>query len=164
MNKRLKQISLTLMLMIIIGIIIPTNVSAQGVYSRTVEYIGDGIICETIIEETPTINAPDLGRSSSTKTKSGSKTVTYQNGAGQTLWSVKVTGNFKYNGTTSSCTSSTVTATSSNSTWKISNKSSSYSGNTAKATATGKQYSGKTVIFTLTKTVGISCSKNGTLS
>ena len=46
---------------------------------------------------------------------------------------------------------------------KIASKSSSRSGSTASATATANLYKGSKVIKTSTKTVKLSCSKNGTL-
>jgi hypothetical protein len=123
-------------------------------------YLSDGSSIETVIE-IPKSSAL-LRAASSTRT--GSKTVNYKNSAGVVLWYVKVTGAFTYNGSTSTCTSSTVTATSNSSLWKISSKSASKSGNKATAKATAKQYKGSTVIGTITQTVTLTCSAGGTLS
>jgi len=169
MNKKLRSFSLVLIMIIAVGFVTPLNISAQEttleITSKTIEYLGDGIICETIIEEIPMDNSAMASRSSSIKTRSGSKTATYKNASsGATLWSVRVTGNFRYNGTTSSATSSSVTATSLHNLWKIPSRSSSYSGNTARATATGQQYSGNSIIFTATRTVSLSCSRTGVLN
>ena len=71
---------------------------------------------------------------------------------------------FRYNGITSSCISSSVTTTLSNNLWKISSRSSSYSGTTARITATGQLYNGKNIILTATRTVSLSCSKTGVLN
>lgn len=97
-------------------------------------------------------------------TKSGTKTTYYKNASGTTLWWVKVTGTFTYNGTTSRCTDSSVSASAPASAWRIANKSASKSGNSATATATAKKYINGEVVATITKSVTLSCSKYGTLS
>lgn len=58
-------------------------------------------------------------------------------------------------------TSKTITASR---TAKYASKNSSRSGNTASATATANLYKGSKIIKTTSKTVKLSCSKNGTLS
>ena len=81
------------------------------------------------------------------------------------LWSVTVTGNFSYvKGKSSKCTSSSVSAVSYSASWKISNKSSSKSGNTATASATVLQYSGTRPVNSVTRKVSLTCDVNGILS
>lgn len=99
-----------------------------------------------------------------TSTKTAKKTSYFKNSSGTNLWSVTVTGTFTYNGSTSSCTSATVSAASYNNNWKISTKSSSKSGNTASATATAKYYLDGSLISTHKNTVKLTCDKNGNLS
>ena len=101
---------------------------------------------------------------STSKTITASRTAKYITSSGTVLWSVTVTGTFTYTGSTSKCIASQVSASSNNSNWKIASKSSSRSGSTASATATAKRYNGSNVVQTSTKTVKLSCSKNGTLS
>lgn len=98
------------------------------------------------------------------KTITASRTAKYVTSSGKVCWSVTVTGTFTYNGSTSKCTASKVSASSNNSNWRIASKNSSRSGNTASATATAKRYNGSNVVQTATKTVKLSCSKNGSLS
>ena len=62
-------------------------------------YYENGYYYETIVT---TINS--VARSA----KEGSKTVYCKNSSGKTLWSVTVNGTFTYNGSTSSCTSASV--------------------------------------------------------
>ena len=64
-------------------------------------------------------------------TRSGSKTRSYKNSNGKTIWSLKVNGDFTFNGKTASCTKATSSVTSNTSLWKFSNKSASKSGATA---------------------------------
>ena len=86
---------------------------------------------------------PGIQPFSATQTKSGSKTQRYVNSSG---------------------TSTDVTAGSNSSAWKVTNKSSWKSGNTGYASATGHQYNILGMeTNTLSRTVSISCTKNGTL-
>jgi len=121
------------------------------------ETFDDGSYIEIIIDEGNT-----SARTSITK----KKTATYKGSDGTALWSVTVTGTFNYNGTTSSCTSSSVETKSYVSNWKLSNKKASKSGATASASVTAKLYhsNGTTVLRTINKTVKLTCDKNGKLS
>jgi hypothetical protein len=141
--------------------------SSDG-YSYQIEYeqFEDGSYCETIIEteQTAIDSGVSIMAASATSTKSGTKTVNYKNSSGVLQWYVKVAGSFTYNGSTSTCTSSTVTAAAPSDNWKISSKSAGKSGNQAKGAATAKLYSGSSVIQTVSKTVILTCSKTGALS
>jgi hypothetical protein len=125
-------------------------------------YLDDGSYYVTTIDES--VPGDMLQAASSTSTKTGSKKTTYYNSSGGALWYVKVTGTFTYNGTASSCTSSTVSAASQVSAWVISSKSATWSGNQATGKATAKRYNGLTVAQTVSKTVILTCSKTGALS
>lgn len=134
--------------------------ATDSVLSAYTEYFENGDSFEvTVIQH----NDEYLLRANS-KTKSASKVGKYRDSNGTVLWSVTVTGTFTYNGSTSKCTASKVSASSNNSNWRIASKNSSRSGNTASATATAKRYNGSNVVQTATKTVKLSCSKNGSLS
>ena len=130
----------------------------ENVESVTVEYLEDGSCYETIITVDDTASG-DSGIMSTAKTKTGSKKASYKSKSGDVLWYVKVTGKFTYNGSTSKCTSASATAASNSSSWKITDKSSSRSGNEAKASATAQR---KGVDYH--RTVTLSCSKTGKLS
>lgn len=134
--------------------------AADSVLSTYTEYFENGDSFEiTVIQH----NDEYLLRANS-KTKSASKVGKYRDSNGTVLWSVTVTRTFSYNSSTSKCTASKVSASSNNSNWRIASKNSSRSGNTASATATANLYKGSKIIKTATKTVTLSCSKNGTLS
>lgn len=136
----------------------------QPVYASdavtTVEYLDDGSRYVTIIEDVPT----DTIQTFSTTTKTKSKTAYYESSSGERLWYVRVTGTFTYGNGTAKCTSSTPSAAAQNATWKVSNISGSKSGNSASATATGKQYYAGKVIDSKTKTVTLTCSPTGVFS
>lgn len=99
-----------------------------------------------------------------TNSITGKKTASIKNSSGSILWSVTVIGTFTYTGSKAICRSSSVSAQSNDSRWKISSKSHSKSGNTATATASAKYYLDGSVISTQTKTVKLTCSASGKLS
>ena len=116
--------------------------NAAVIVKQNIEYLPDGSYYETTI---------------TTKEDTSS--------SGAKLWSVTVTGNFSYvKGKSSKCTSSSVSAVSYSASWKISNKSSSKSGNTATASATVLQYSGTRPVNSVTRKVSLTCDVNGILS
>ena len=96
--------------------------------------------------------------------KNATKTTTYKNSNGESLWYAKVTASFYYDGSTSSCTSSSASGGSYVSTWKILSKSSSRTGNVGSATVTAGSYYVGILIGTITETVTLACDKNGNLS
>jgi hypothetical protein len=157
----MKRVFLVLSLISALVLVSATSIFATEEETVVTEYFPDGSYLEVAVAD----ESSPFSLFSATSTKSGSKTATYKNSAGDSLWSVKVSGTFSYNGTTASCTSSSVTATSYSSYWSIASKSASKSGNTATATATANQYSSfGIVIATVTYTVNLTCSANGTLS
>ncbi len=148
MKKLLLGLTLVLML------ILPTNINAlEENYNTT--YYENGYYYEISISVTNSV-----ARSA----KEGSKTIYCKNSAGKTMWSLTVKGTFTYNGSTSSCTSASASTSITDATWKITNKSSSKSGNTAKATATAICYLNGNPINSATKTVNLKCSASGKLS
>lgn len=134
------------------------EITGETVESVTVEYLEDGSCYETVITVDDNENG-DSGIMSTAKTRTGSKKTSYKSKSGAVLWYVKVTGKFTYNDSTSKCTSASATAASNSSSWKITDKSSSRSGNEAKASATAQR---KGVDYH--RTVTLSCSKTGKLS
>jgi hypothetical protein len=132
-----------------------------------VTYLSDGsrVVTEIFVEPSLAATSQDiLAAASSASTKSGSKKVSYENSSGTLLWYVKVSGTFTYNGSTSTCTKSTVSTSAPASNWKISSNDSGKTGNQAWATATAKRYNGSTVVQTVSRTVTLTCSKTGVLS
>lgn len=126
-----------------------------------IEYLSDGSYCLTEIHED---SVPSLELFATNRTRTASKTTKYYSSSGNTLWYVKITATFTYNGTTSSCTSAFATADSYSSVWKISRKSASKSGNKATAAATATQYANSKPVSSHTRTVTLTCNKNGNLS
>lgn len=157
----MKKILITLALFMCILPMNTSKVSATNLITErivSIEDLGNGYSITTSIVEDEMI-----ATNRSTKTKSGYKKVTYAHDD-TVLWTVQVNGMFSYTGTSAVCISSTVTTTCPSSAWKISNKSSSKSGNTAYASATGKQYLLGICIQTVNRTVSLKCSNTGVLS
>lgn len=74
--------------------------SAETVYSNNDE----SLYCVTVIEESEELPVSTYSLYSTTKTKTGSKTVYYKDANNNTLWYVKVTATFSYNGKTATPT------------------------------------------------------------
>lgn len=126
--------------------------------NSSIEYLDNGdYLVITITQDSA------LAATRSTKTTSGSKKVSYMHND-TVLWTVTVSGKFSYTGSTATCTSASVSTTCPSSSWKVTNKSSSRSGNTAIARATGKNYLLGVCIQTVDRTVKLSCSSSGKLS
>lgn len=160
MKRTFKFITALLLSSSIICTIIPHEIIHAQTITISKEIVSDNLYCITEICETPN---SEINLFSSSQTKSGSKTQRYVNSSGATLWYVTVHAFFTYNGSTSSCTSTDVTAGSNSSAWKVTNKSSWKSGNTGYASATGSHILSNSEITSTTRTVSISCTKNGTL-
>lgn len=111
-----------------------------------------------------TLVSPNSLSVSTSSTRTGKKTSTYYSSSNTKLWSVTVTGTFSYNGSTSVCTKSSVSTTIYAPTWKVKQSSSSKKGYTASASATVSQYLNSTATSTITRSVSLSCDKNGKLS
>lgn len=153
--KKIKKLCLSLILTVIF-IAQPLSVMAEPVASPQItrEYLADGSYFETVITS---------DTASRSTVKNASKTTTYKSSSGESLWYAKVTANFYFDGTTSSCTSSSASGESYVSGWKILSKSSSRTGNTGSATVTAGAYYVGILVDTYTKIVTLSCDKNGNL-
>ena len=121
----------------------------------TREYLDDGSYFEIVI--TSNSNARST-------IKNASKTATYKNASGQSLWYAKVTANFYFDGSTSSCTSSSASAGSYVNVWKILSKSASRTGNVGSATVVAGAYLNGAFVDSHTEIVTLACDKNGNLS
>lgn len=156
MKKKIRVIFLSLILSVVF-ISQPLSVMADStsVTQVTREYLEDGSYFETVIESD--------GNARST-IKNASKTSTYKNASGQSLWYAKVTASFYYNGSTSSCTSASASGGSYVDVWKILSTSSSRTGNVGSARVTAGAYYVGIYVDSYTEVVTLSCDKNGNLS
>ena len=139
MIKSGKFISALLLSSALICAAIPSQSLQAQTVTVTKDAISDDLYCVTELVET---SVSGIQPFSATQTKSGSKTQRYVNSSG---------------------TSTDVTAGSNSSAWKVTNKSSWKSGNTGYASATGSHILSNSEITSTTRTVSISCTKNGTL-
>ena len=154
--KKLLTFLLTIILLFSCNIVVNANEASK---TAILETFPDGSYIESTVHEESAVSLR-----SATQKKSGHKTNTYKSNTGKTIWSVTVKGSFSYNGKNSSCTSSSVSTSCPNSHWKISNSSSNKSSATATASATAKKYLDGKCIKTITRTVKLTCNKNGKLS
>lgn len=155
----MKRIRKLFFLIVILSLLVnhPLSVMANSNNTSNVtkEFLDDGSYFEITIESN------DNQR---TSIKNASKTLTYKNSNGEALWYAKVIANFYYDGTTSSCTSSSASSGTYVSGWKILSSSSSRTGNTASATVTAGIYYVGVLVDSITVKVLLSCDKNGNLS
>ena len=133
---------------------------AQDYHVVFKEKISDNLYCITDITETP---LPKVNYFSSTKTKHGSKTLRYENSAGETLWTLELRATFSYTGTSSTCTNASVSSTVPSSNWSITNKRSWTSGSTGYASATIKHSVSSVIVDSFSRTISLTCSNNGSL-
>lgn len=153
--KKIRKVFLALLFTVIFAAQ-PLSVMAEtpSLPQVTREYFEDGSYIETII----------VSNSNTRSTiKNASKTSTYKNASGESLWYAKVTANFYFNGSTSSCTSASASGGSYVSTWRILDKSAKCSGNTGTASVTAGAYYAGIFINSYTEVVTLSCDKNGNL-
>lgn len=131
--------------------------AAQAAPNKTVtkEYLSDGSYYETVLETEVQTRSYVRG---------AKKTVTYKNADGKSIWYLTVTADFYFDGSTSRCTSSSVSAGSYTSTHKILSKTSGRSGNSGWAKATVGTYMGGVHVTDVTRTIYIYCDKNGDVS
>jgi len=150
-----KILALTLLLTLLCCTVFCLPAGATSTTKVTVEKLDNGDYIETIITYYETNDRA--------ATRSGSKTNNYKNGDGETLWSITVNGTFTYNGTTSSCTSVSRSASAYADNWSIKSSSCSRSGNCASASAVATY---KTLLISrdYTMTVDLYCSPYGILS
>lgn len=153
--KKIKKIFWALVLTIIFTSQ-PISITASSDESPQVtkEYLEDGSYIETVIT---------YNENARSTVKNASKTSTFKSSSGESLWYAKVTANFYFDGTTSSCTSSSASGESYVSGWKILSKSASRTGNTGSATVTAGAYYIGFLVDRYTEIVTLSCDKNGKL-
>ena len=93
-------------------------------------------------------------------TKNGQKKYEYYNSSNVKQWTVYLNASFTYTGSSATCTSATPSYSINNNTWSVTKALASRSGATATGTFTVKQYG----IFTVDKTLTLTCSASGVLS
>lgn len=123
----------------------------ENLSSRTVEYLEDGSYFVIVVEQ----SAP-CARSNKTD---GYKNATFYDAGGTAIWAVEVHGYFTYSGTSATADSATATVYRYASDATTLKKSSYVSGASAYAYASVKYLQS-----TASKTVKLTCDKNGNLS
>lgn len=124
----------------------------------------DIVGCVTTIQIIDVDETFSVGRASEYKRITAKKTNTYKNSKGEKLWAVTITATFQYNGTNVGCLSAKASSAVYDSNWKVSEERATVNGATATGYATGRLYSNSKLIQTVTKSVSISCSKDGKIS
>lgn len=159
-----KFLTFTLLCTIIFSTLF-TNVYASSNNATLVEieYLDDGYYIETYIEDSgfdidiqPMNSIITSSVNFITKTKTGY----FKNASNENVWSFSITGSFRYDGTTATCTYRMHNAESYNKDWTITSCTSTKLGNSATATAVASYL--KT--YSYTRMISISCSPTGVIS
>lgn len=95
---------------------------------------------------------------------SGSKPYTYYDSTGSAQWKATISGSFTYNGSSATCTSSSVDVTIYDSAWYTISKSASKSGNAASASVTMGEKRGGVTVNRVPVSLSLSCDRTGNLS
>lgn len=128
----------------------------EAAYTSYTTYFEDGSYIITTISEESSIT-----RAASSKT--GQKTATFYNSDNVAQWSATLKGTFTYNGSSATCTASSITHKIYSSNWKIASASATKRGNKATGKATAKRYL-IVPVQTVEKTITLTCSASGVLS
>jgi hypothetical protein len=148
----MKRLMSSLLLLFALFAIVPlTNAE-----SAEIEYLPDGSYYITEIRY-----EPQLGVISRSNTKTFTKSSSYYNSNGIIQWTMVLHGSFTYDGVTSTCTDSWVTYSISNNSWHYSSSSASKSGNTASGSLTMIRVVAGITVDTKTKSLTLSCDKDG---
>lgn len=159
-DKRKKCMSVILTFMLCVVLLVQpvfAQTKQEMVYSQT-ETFSDG---SYIVDEIRVSSRADSSISpmAAMKSKSATRTYTAYNSFGEKRWSFSLTGSFQYDGSTSKATGATSSYTIYKSDWKCSSRTATYSGNTAKGTATFKY-----LTTTSNVEIGLKCSASGKIS
>lgn len=153
-------LGLTIAFMMLFTVAVPCCASSTESANATMEYEyyddGSYAVISTVVEET---EESGIIPAATAKSKTADRTYTYYNKNNKKAWEMTLTAKFSYDGSTAKATSSSVSKKIHIDGWKCSSKSATKSGTTAKATGTFKYGT-----LTKTKTIGLKCSKTGTIS
>lgn len=156
----MRKIFLSLLLSVVmIMVCIPTPANAEKEITEstttTAIYFNDGSYGIITIIQDNVVNRASV---------SGTKQFDYYDSSNDKVWTYSITGVFSYNGSTSSCTAVSDSYSIINSNWHLDSHSCSKSGNTANGSITMKKKIIGITIDTVTRSLSLSCSANGTLS
>ncbi len=156
----MKKIFILLLTILLSSQNILTTTAATAASSSDIIYVSDDLYVEVTLEE----EFPTIVTFSTSTSKTYSKTATLKNGDNETVAKFKLTATFTYDGSTSTCTNVSHSATIYDDSYEFTSTSSSKSG----ATATGKYTIKKYILFintqTVSDTITIKCDKNGNIS
>lgn len=152
----MKKIVAFCLSLLMLAFLNPVPSMAETVLTTERDYLPDGSYYET------TLTVDNSTRSMTRK--AGSKTLTYYNSKDVAQWKFILTGVFYYDGTTSHCNESHVNVQIFNSAWKEYSKKAYGEKNTANGTLTMSYSLAGSTPFTVSKTLKLTCDKNGELS
>lgn len=160
--KRSAAKSISILLSIVMCILLSiqpafAQTDTQTVYYNVISFEDGSYIVDEIHVSNP--DPSGIGIMAATKSKTATRTYTGYNKSNTKCWSFTLKGTFQYDGSTSKATAASSSYTTYVSGWKCSSKTATYSGNTAKGTATFKHLTTSANVA-----IGLKCSADGTIS
>lgn len=144
----------------------PANAQTQNIDIKyitemsNIEQFSDGSYMVTTIDYNNCIPSETLSvLNASTKTKTATKHSAYYNSSNQLLWKINLTASFSYNGSSSTCKSSSCSVSDIKAGWSLVSNSASKTNNKATGKVKMHQKGGGDV----TKTITMTCSPTGDL-
>lgn len=151
-----KYLAVALCLMCV-ALMWPRVIFADTTEETNREYLPDGSYFETVLTVEPGLTR-DMTR------RVGSKSSIYYDSKGVAKWKVILTGVFYYDGTTSRCDESHINVVIYDSAWKQQSKQEYGQKNTANGTITMVYSLNGSTPFTVSKTLKVTCDKDGNIS
>lgn len=167
LKKQMKNIRILFMCSLIImgmSLFQSTAVKAEVNDDMEVEYFDDGSFMVTKLESAEFVEEGAVTAQSTYTTVRNSKSTTYYNALGTAQWKFTITGTFQYNGTTSSAISASSSVTIYKSQWSVNNRNAYTSGSSVKGSISCSRKNAGIVTLTKSKSLTLTCSKNGVFS
>lgn len=166
----MKRVMSTVFILLLIVLPLSLSVSASGNGSEEqilgdheVVYFEDGSYAIVTISEDPVLS-DSQSSTKAAQTKSGSKSISFYSSNNVIQWTVTVSGTFSYDGSSATCTASSVSSVIYVNDWKVTSAVASKSGNKAIGDFTVKRYVLLIPVQTETVKLTLACSASGALS
>lgn len=140
------------------------DVKAEASNDVEVEYFDDGSYMVTTFEDVEFDTDEEVTLLSTYKTVSKSKSSTYYTASGVAQWKFTIAGTFQYNGTTSSAKSASSSVTIYNSQWSVKSRNAYTSGNSVKGDIACTKKNLIIIPVTISRSLTLTCSKDGVFS
>ena len=151
------------MIAILILVLVPLSIGAEATTAQDIPQLSQGQEITYYADGSYTISTLSAAPAKAS-IRTGSRSISFYNSKNEKQWTIAVSGTFSYNGSTATCTASSVSYTIHESIWKMSSATASRSGASAIGDFTVKRYLLLIPVQTENVRVTVSCSPSGVLS